>query len=102
MALSMKDALVKDNVLNFIADMPAYAFIAYANLAQVARTEYSDFEYWCLKHGWLILLIIRTVIALYDLVIRLRGNYWIVDQEGKPRHKSLWSIIVQWFKEQIK
>lgn len=102
MALSLKDQLMKDNVINFLADIPAYAFIAYANFVQIVPKDYPAWEQFLLKHGWLILLGLRISVALYDLVLRLKGNYWITDQEGKPRKKSLWDIIVSQLKELFK
>ena len=89
----LKDDLIKDNVLNFLGDIPAYAFVAYANFLQVVPTDYPDWEWFLLKHGWLMLLTMRTIIAIYDLVIRIKGNYWIVDDKGRPRRRSLWTII---------
>lgn len=93
MALSMKDQLMKDNLFNFLADIPAYAFIAYANFLQVIPSDYPAWEYFFLKHGWLLLLCLRVVVAVFDLWLRIRGNYWVVDAEGKPRRKSIWEII---------
>jgi hypothetical protein len=89
----LKDDLIKENVFNFLGDIPAYAFVAYANFLQVLPGEYPDWEWFLLKHGWLLLLTIRTIIAIYDLVIRVKGNYWIVDDNGKPRRRSLWTIL---------
>ena len=93
MALSMKDQLMKDNVINFLADIPAYAFVAYANFVQIVPSDYPAWERFLLKHGWLILLSLRISVAVYDLVLRLKGNYWITDQEGKPRKRSVLDII---------
>ncbi|NDC95593.1 hypothetical protein EB118_20810 [bacterium] len=98
----LKDELLKDNLINFIGDIPAYAFIAYVNFLQVVPSDYPAWEGFLLKHGWLILLLMRLLIAFYDLVIRVNGNYWIVDDNGKPRRKSLWTIlkneILSWIK----
>jgi len=86
---------MKENLVNFVADIPAYAFIAYANFLQVVPSDYPEWEFFFLRHGWLILLILRLSVAVYDLVLRLTGNYWIVDQEGKPRRKSFLTILKQ-------
>jgi hypothetical protein len=91
----LKDSLMKENLVNFLADIPAYAFIAYANFLQVIPNDYPDWELFLLKHGWLLLLLLRLSVALYDFVLRLTGNYWIVDQEGKPRRKSFLEILKQ-------
>jgi hypothetical protein len=98
----LKDELLKENFLNFMGDIPAYAFIAYANFLQVLPSEYPDWEFFLLKHGWLMLLFFRLMIAVYDLVIRLNGNYFLVDVDGKPRKRSLMSIISNLFKELVK
>lgn len=91
----LKDQLLKDNLINFLADIPAYAFVAYANFVQILPSDYPAWELFLLKHGWLILLGIRILVGLYDLFIRLNGNYWITDEEGKPRKKSIIQIIKQ-------
>lgn len=91
----LKDSLMKENLVNFLADIPAYAFIAYANFLQVMPNDYPAWELFFLKHGWLILLLLRLCVAGYDFVLRLTGNYWIVDQDGKPRRKSFLSILKQ-------
>jgi len=97
MALLIKDQLMKDNLVNFLADIPAYAFIAYANFLQVIPHDYPSWEMFLLRHGWLLLLILRVAVAFYDLILRLNGNYWITDQNGKPRKKSILQIIKQLF-----
>jgi len=102
MALSIKDQLMKDNLINFLADIPAYAFIAYANFVQIIPSDYPEWEQFFLKHGWLVLLTLRIMVALYDLIIRMKGNYWITDDQGKPRKKSIWAIIVSQIKELFK
>jgi len=102
MALSIKDQLMKDNLINFLADIPAYAFIAYANFVQIIPSDYPEWEQFFLKHGWLVLLNLRIMVALYDLIIRMKGNYWITDDQGKPRKKSIWAIIVSQIKELFK
>mgnify|MGYP006276969333 CR=1 FL=1 len=98
----MKDTLLKDNLINFIGDIPTYAFMFLANFVQLTPDDYPAWEWWLLKHGWLILLFLRIIIAVYDLVIRMNGNYWKVDENGKPRRKSLWSIlktiVLSWIK----
>ena len=98
----LRDELLKDNLLNFLGDIPAYAFVAYANFIQIVPTDYPAWEWFLLKHGWLLLLTFRTIIAVYDLVIRIKGNYWIVDENGRPRRRSLWTIIkneiISWIK----
>jgi hypothetical protein len=98
----LKDELIKENAINFLGDIPAYAFIAYVNFLQVVPSDYPTWERFLLKHGWLILLVLRLLIAVYDLVIRINGNYWITDDNGKPRKKSLWSIFVSMIKENLK
>jgi hypothetical protein len=89
----LKHHLLKENVINFIADIPAYAFIAYANFLQIVPTDYPAWEMFMLKHGWLMLLTIRLMVAIYDFVLRIQGNFWKVELDGKTKKKSLWAII---------
>ena len=102
MAISMKDQLMKDNLFNFLADIPAYAFVAYANFVQILPSDYPAWELFLLKHGWLILLSLRIAVAVYDLILRLKGNYWVVDHDGKPRRRSIVDIIKSELKHFIK
>ena len=89
----IKHHLLKENLINFIADIPAYAFVAYANFMQIVPTDYPHWEQFMLKHGWLMLLGIRLCVAIYDFVIRIRGNFWTVELGTKTKRKSLWQII---------
>jgi hypothetical protein len=102
MAIPMKDQLMRENLFNFLADIPAYAFIAYANFVQILPSDYPAWERFLLKHGWLILLSLRILVALYDLVMRLKGNYWITDMDGKPRKRSFIDIIISELKQLFK
>ncbi len=98
----MKDQLIKENVVNFLADIPAYAFIAYVNFLQVVPQDYPGWEMFFLRHGWLVLLMFRLTIAGIDLVHRIKGTFWMMDEEGKMKRRSLLSIIKtevsQWIK----
>lgn len=89
----LKHHLLKENLINFIADIPAYAFVAYANFVQIVPTDYPHWEQFMLKHGWLMLLSIRLFVAIYDFIIRIRGNFWNVESGTKTKRKSLWQII---------
>lgn len=89
----LKQPLLKENLINFIADVPAYAFVAYANFVQIIPTDYPSWEQFMLRHGWLMLLTIRLMVAIYDFVLRVQGNFWKVDLDGKTKKKSLWRII---------
>lgn len=89
----LRNHLLKENLINFIADIPAYAFVAYANFLQIVPTDYPAWEMFMLKHGWLMLLTIRLFVAVYDFIIRIRGNFWTIELDGKTKRKSLWRII---------
>lgn len=89
----LRNHLLKENLINFIADIPAYAFVAYANFLQIVPTDYPAWEMFMLKHGWLMLLTIRLFVAIYDFIIRIRGNFWTIELDGKTKRKSLWRII---------
>lgn len=89
----LRNHLLKENLINFIADIPAYAFVAYANFLQIVPTDYPAWEMFMLKHGWLMLLTIRLFVAVYDFVLRIQGNFWKVELDGKTKKKSLWAII---------
>jgi hypothetical protein len=89
----LRNHLLKENLINFIADIPAYAFVAYANFLQIVPTDYPAWEMFMLKHGWLMLLTIRLSVAVYDFILRIQGNFWTVQLDGKTKKKSLWRII---------
>lgn len=99
----MKDTSVKDNVLSFIGDLPAYAYIAYVNVTEVfTKNDYPAWEWFLLKHGWLILLVFRLVIAMYDLTIRLIDREEYIDDFGKTRRKTIWQVVKSFFTEWIR
>ena len=99
----LKDAAIRDNVFHFLADIPAYAYIAYINLTQVyLPKDYPQWEQFLLKHGWLILLGARLIIALYDIYIRLMNGEEYIDANGKIRRKSIWMVIKDFFKAIIR
>jgi hypothetical protein len=89
----LKQPLLRENLINFIADVPAYAFVAYANFMQIIPSDYPSWEQFMLRHGWLMLLSIRLMVAIYDFVLRIQGNFWKVDLNGKTKKKSLWRMI---------
>lgn len=99
----LKDAAVRDNILHALADIPAYAYIAYINFTQVyLPNDYPAWEQFFLKHGWLILLGARLMIAIYDIYIRVVNGEEYIDSNGKIRRKSLWDIIKDFFKSLFK
>jgi hypothetical protein len=99
----LKDAVIKDNIFHFLADIPAYACIAYINLTQVyLPQDYDDWEQFLLKHGWLILLSARFFIAVYDIWIRMNNKGEYLDENGKSQKKSVWSVVMTIFKSFIR
>jgi hypothetical protein len=95
----LKDAIIRDNIIHFLADIPAYAYIAYINLTQVyLPQDYAHWERFLLKHGWLILLTARLLIAVYDIYIRVTDGEEYIDQLGRIKKKSLWMAIKEIFK----
>ena len=99
----LKDAAVRDNILHAIADIPAYAYIAYINLTQVyLPQDYPAWEQFFLKHGWLILLGARMVVAIYDIYIRMLHGEEYIDEHGKIRRKTVWMAVKDFFKTIIR
>jgi hypothetical protein len=99
----LKDAIIKENVFHFLADIPAYAYIAYINLTQVyLPNDYPEWEQFLLKHGWLILLGARLFIAVYDVWVRLSDGEEYIDELGKIRRKTIWMVIKEFFKAVIR
>lgn len=99
----LKDAVIKENIIHFLADIPAYAYIAYINLTQVyLPKDYPDWEQFFLKHGWLILLGARLLIAIYDIWVRITNGEEYIDSNGKIRKKSIWMAVKELFKSIIR
>jgi hypothetical protein len=99
----LKDELLKDNLIHFVSDLPAYAYIAFVNISQVyLPQDYPEWERFLLKHGWLFLLGVRFVIAIWDLTVRIIDREEYVDSYGRIRKKSLWQVTKQFFKEWVK
>lgn len=99
----LKEALIKENMFHFLADIPAYAYIAYINLTNIyLPKDYPSWEQFLLKHGWLILLGARLVIAAYDIWVRMNDGEEFIDSNGKIRRKSIWMAIKEFFKHLIR
>lgn len=99
----LKDAVIKENIFHFLADIPAYAYIAYINLTQVyLPKDYPQWEQFFLKHGWLILLGARLFIAIYDMWVRLSDGEEYIDELGKIRRKTIWMVVKEFFKAIIR
>ena len=99
----LKDELVRDNVVHFVSDIPAYAYIAYINLTQIfVPSDYPDWERFLLKHGWLILLGVRLLIAFYDLGVRIMDREEYIDDLGRIRRKTMIQVLKQFIKEFIR
>lgn len=99
----LKNDVVRDNIIHFLADIPAYAYIAYINLTQVfLPTDYDNWERFFLKHGWFILLAARLFIAVYDIYVRLINQEEFIDEHGRIRRKTMWMIIKEMIKSIFK
>jgi hypothetical protein len=82
---------MKDTIYHFIADLPAYAVVAWVNLAQVIPTDMNSVETFLLHYGWILLLSVRLLNAFIDLYKRAKQHDFTIEEKGEI--KKVKSIV---------
>jgi hypothetical protein len=86
--------LMKDTIYHFLADIPAYAVVAWVQLAEVIPPDMGDLESFLLHYGWMLLLAVRLLNAFIDLYKRAKQHdFTIVDGEQTKKVGVLKSIM---------
>ena len=60
-------AELKEELIKFGFDLPAYGAIMLTKIADINTSNYSDLEKYMYDHGWLWLLVLRFGNVLWDL-----------------------------------
>ena len=75
-------AELKDELVKFGFDLPAYGAIMLTKIAEINTTNFSDLEKYMYDHGWLWLLVLRFGNVIWDLHHKLSKHVTIyVDNE---------------------
>jgi hypothetical protein len=75
-------AELKDELVKFGFDLPAYVAIMLTKIAEINTTNFSDLEKYMYDHGWLWLLVLRFGNVIWDLHHKLSKHVTIyVDNE---------------------
>ena len=84
---------MKDTLVHFLADIPAYAVIAWVNLVQVVPGDLSGIEEFLLHWGWLLLLVVRLLNAFIELYKRSRQHDFTIIEDGEQKKVSILKSI---------
>lgn len=75
-------AELKDELIKFGFDLPAYGAIMLTKIADVNTSSFSELEKYMYNHGWLWLLVLRFGNVIWDLHHKLSKHVTIyVDDE---------------------
>lgn len=86
--------LMKDTIYHFLADIPAYAVVAWVQLAEVIPPDMSSLEAFLLHYGWMLLLAVRLLNAFIDLYKRAKQHdFTIVEGEEAKKVGVLKAIM---------
>jgi hypothetical protein len=74
-------------IQSFLADIPAYAAIAWLNFSNIlVDVNLPQWEQFLFNHGWLILLALRIVNVIYDFYLKTEYDHTLhPEQDGKQK-----------------
>jgi hypothetical protein len=72
-------AELKEELVKFGFDLPAYGAIMLAKIADINTSNYSDLEKYMYEHGWLWLLVLRFGNVIWDLHHKLSKTVTIYE-----------------------
>lgn len=82
---------------SLIADLPAYAAIAWLNFSNLlADVNLPQWEQFLFSHGWLILLLLRVANIIYDFYMKIefdKTNHDNVDKGAETKSSLLHKFI---------
>lgn len=93
---------MKDTIYHCLADIPAYAVIAWVQLAEVIPADISSLETILLHYGWLLLLALRLLNAFLDLYKKAKQHDFTITEGGESKKVGIWKSIMWEFKNLIK
>jgi hypothetical protein len=94
--------LMKDTIYHFLADIPAYAVVAWVQLAEVMPPDLSTIESFLLHYGWMLLLAVRLLNAFIDLYKRAKQHDFTIVEAGETKKVGILKSIIWEFKNILK
>jgi hypothetical protein len=83
-------------IQNILADIPAYAAIAWLNFSNVlVDVNLPEWEQFLFTHGWLILLVLRIVNVFYDFYLKVEYENTLALADNGRRKLSFWQRLVK-------
>lgn len=93
---------MKDTIVHCLLDIPAYAVIAWVKVADAVPADITGIEKLMLDWGWLLLLIIRLMNALFDLYKRSREHNFTIVENGEVKKVGIMKSILWELKNILK
>lgn len=85
---------MKDTIYHFLADIPAYAVVAWVQLAEVIPPDMSSLETFLLHYGWMLLLAVRLLNAFIDLYKRAKQHDFTIVEGGETKKVGVLKSIL--------
>ena len=92
-------------IQSLIADIPAYAAIAWLNFTNVlADVNLPEWEQFLFNHGWLILLLLRVGNIIYDFYLKIEFDktFHNGNPENSEHKNSLFDRFVKYIQSLFK
>jgi hypothetical protein len=93
---------MKDTIYHFLADIPAYAVVAWVQIAEVIPGDLSAIETFLLHYGWMLLLAVRLLNAFIDLYKRAKQHDFTIVEAGETKKVGILKSIIWEFKNILK
>jgi hypothetical protein len=93
---------MKDTIYHFLADIPAYAIIAWVQLADVIPADMTSIETLLLHYGWLLLLALRLLNAFLDLYKKAKQHEFTITEAGESKKVGVLKSIIWELKNLLK
>lgn len=93
---------MKDTIYHCLADIPAYAVIAWVQLAEVIPADISSLEMILLHYGWLLLLALRLLNAFLDLYKKAKQHDFTIMDGGESKKVGVLKSIMWELKNLLK
>ena len=94
-------AELKEELIKFGFDLPAYGAIMLTKIADINTSNYSDLEKYMYDHGWLWLLVLRFGNVIWDLHHKLSKPVTIYENGETIKITGYAKIFIE-FKKLLK
>lgn len=93
---------MKDTLYHFLADIPAYAVVAWVQIAEVIPADISTMEKFLLHYGWVLLLSVRLLNAFIDLYKKAREHDFTIVEGNEAKKVGVLKAILWELKNILK